>query len=310
MTTPVGVVEVGPRDGLQSLQHHIETGHKRAMIERLLDAGLTQIEVTSFAHPRVVPRLADAEALMAILPRRPGVTVRALVPNGRGAQRAIAAGADVLLALLSASAAYSERNQNLTIEQALGHVGEIAELARAAGVRWAAAISMAFGSPYEDTIAPAAVLELVERAVELEPVDLYVADTIGRAQPGQVASLCQTIHERWPELRLGVHLHGADARGLACAASAVHAGAAQVETAILGLGGPVVRSPGAEVVGNLATEALVTTFTGLGLDTGLVPADLHAAARDVAEILGLAPPAPTPDLADVEALIVTRSPTP
>ncbi len=302
--TSTTVIEVGPRDGLQSLDRQIDTERKLEMVTRLLNAGLRQIEVTSFAHPRMVPRLADAEQLMKLLPAGRDLTRRALVPNRRGAERAIAAGADVLLTLVSASATYSERNQNMTIEQALGQVEQIARLADAEGVRWAAAISMAFSSPYEDTIAPEQVLDLVQRVATLGPVDLYVADTVGRATPDQVAALVATIAQRWPELRLGVHLHGSDARGLACAASAVHAGAAQVETAVLALGGPVVRSPGVDPLGNLATEAVVTIFDGLGIDTGLDPGRVQGAADDVSALLDVPAQAEIPALADVQALVV------
>jgi hydroxymethylglutaryl-CoA lyase len=306
----VTVVEVGPRDGLQSLDAGIDTAHKLAMVTRLIEAGLTEIEVTSFAHPRMVPRLADAEALMAALPRRDGVTVRALVPNRRGAERAIAAGADVLLGMVSASAAYGEKNQNMTLEQALGQLEEIAALASEHGRPWGCAVSMAFASPYEDRIDPADVLALVDRVVALEPADLYVADTIARAAPQQVASLCAAIRARHPQLALGVHLHGSDARGLACAARAVDAGVTRVECAVLGLGGPVVRSPGVDPAGNLATEAVVATFAALGIDTGLDPERVGAAARDVSEILGVAPQADAPALADVRARIAETSPAP
>ena len=309
MSAPVTVVEVGPRDGLQSLPAEIDTERKLAMIERLTGAGLSEIEVTSFAHPRMVPRLADAEALMARLPRTEEVTVRALVPNRRGAERAIAAGADVLVGLLSASAIYSERNQNMTTEQALEQLEQIAELTRDADVRWGCAVSMAFASPYEDAIDPGDVLALVERAMALEPADLYVADTIGRATPAQVFGLCATIHERWPQLALGVHLHGSDARGIACAASAVDAGATRVESAVLGLGGPVVRSPGSDPVGNLATEAVASIFARLGLETCLDPDRVQAAADEVSAILNIPAQAVLPPLAEVRTLIVERSPT-
>ena len=309
----VRVVEVGPRDGLQSLEQHIDTDRKLAMIGRLIDAGLTEIEVTSFAHPRMVPRLADAEALMGALPRRDGVTVRALVPNRRGAERAIAAGADVLLGMVSASAAYGEKNQNMTREQALEQLAQIAALAAEHGRPWGCAISMAFASPYGEGIDPADVLGLVDRIASIGPIhpaDLYVADTIAAATPGQVADLCAAIAARHPALALGVHLHGSDARGLACAASAVGAGATRVECAVLGLGGPVVRSPGVDPAGNLATEAVVATFAALGIDTGLDPERVSAAARDVSGILGVAPPAAPPPLADVRARIAERSPSP
>ena len=239
---------------------------------------------------------------MRALPRAPGVRYRALVPNHKGAVRAIEAGADLVTAFISASPTYSQRNQNMTIEQALTQLEAIAEVTREAGIGWVAGISMAFGSPYEDAIRPADVLALVERLVVLRPEHLYVADTIGTAAPAAVRAMCETIGERWPQLSLAVHLHGAGARGLASAVAAVRAGAAQVETSICGLGGPVVRSPGTPLVGNLATEAVVATFAELGIETGLEPAAVAAAARDIASLLALDVDTWLPDAAEVAAL--------
>jgi hydroxymethylglutaryl-CoA lyase len=253
----------------------------------------------------MVPNLADGAEVMQALERHDGVRYRALVPNLKGATRAIDAGADLIVAFLSASATYSERNQNMTTEQALAQFEEIAAAAREAGIGWVAGISMAFGSPYEPEIAPDTVFALVEQCAALAPEVLYVADTVGGAAPSDVAAMCHAIRRRWPDLTLAVHLHGADARGLACAVAAVHAGAAQVETSICGLGGPVVRSPGTEPVGNLATEAVVATFAALGIETGLDPDAVAGAAGDAAALLGLPDGAgtrPVPAAGEVEAL--------
>jgi len=299
------IVEVGPRDGLQSHDADVPTDRKVALIERLVAAGLTEIEVTSFAHPKMVPHLADGAEVMAALPRREGVRYRALVPNHMGADRAIAAGADVIVAFVSASATYSERNQNMTIEQALAQLAQIAGAAQQAAIGWVAGISMAFGSPYEPEIAQDTVLALVAQCATLAPEVVYVADTVGRAAPGEVRAMCEAIHRDRPDLPLAVHLHGAGARGLACAVAAVHAGATQVETSICGLGGPVVRSPGTDPVGNLATEAVVATFAALGIETGLDPDAVGAAARDAAALLGLPDGAgrgPIPEPREVAAL--------
>jgi hydroxymethylglutaryl-CoA lyase len=299
------IVEVGPRDGLQSHDAEVPTDRKLALIERLAAAGLTEIEATSFAHPKMVPHLADGADVMRALDRRPGVRYRALVPNHRGAVRAIEAGADAIVAFISASATYSEKNQNMTVEQAIAQLAEIADAARRAGVPWIAGISMAFGSPYEPEIPLDTVFALVEQCAGLHPEALYVADTVGAAPPEEVRAMCRAIHRGWPDLTLAVHLHGADARGLACAVAAVDAGAAQVETSICGLGGPVVRSPGADPVGNLATEAVVATFAALGIETGLDPDAVAAAARDVAALLGLPDGAgerPVPAAGEVGAL--------
>jgi hydroxymethylglutaryl-CoA lyase len=299
------IVEVGPRDGLQSHDAEVPTDRKVALIERLAAAGLTEIEATSFAHPKMVPHLADGAEVMAALERRDGVRYRALVPNHKGAERAIEAGADAIVAFISASATYSERNQNMTVEQALAQLADIAGAAQRAGVGWIAGISMAFGSPYEAQIPPDTVFALVEQCAALAPEALYVADTVGAAPPDEVRAMCEAIRRGWPGLTLAVHLHGADARGLACAVAAVHAGAMQVETSVCGLGGPVVRSPGTDPVGNLATEAVVATFAALGIETGLDPDAVAAAARDVAALLGLPDGAgerPVPAAGEVGAL--------
>jgi hydroxymethylglutaryl-CoA lyase len=296
------IVEVGPRDGLQSHDAFVPTERKVQLIERLVAAGLTEIEATSFAHPKMVPHLADAAEVMAALPRVDGVRYRGLVPNAKGAARAVDAGVDLVVAFISASPGYSEKNQNMTVAAALEQLQAISEVARGAGVPWMAGISMAFGSPYEDEIPVAGVLDLVDRISAWDPERVYVADTVGGAAPAAVREMCATIVSRWPALPLSVHLHGADARGLACAVAAVDGGAVEVETSICGLGGPVVRSPGAEIVGNLATEAVATTFAELGIETGLDPDAVRAAARDVADLLGLAGERLAPDAAEVAAL--------
>jgi len=164
---------------------------------------------------------------------------------------------------------------------------------------------MAFGSPYEDEIPPEQVLALVARCARLGAEHVYVADTVGVAWPAQVRAMCDAMRARLPELTLAVHLHGSGTRGLANAVAAVHAGAEQVETSVRGLGGPVVRSRGAAVVGNLATEDVVAAFAALGIDTGLDPVAIREAARDVGALLGLAPVVvgwPPPAAAEIAAM--------
>src|SRR5215211_4177441 len=192
------IVEVGPRDGLQSHDAEVPTDRKLALIERLVEAGITDIEATSFAHPKVVPHLADGAEVMRRLPRRDGVRYRALVPNHKGAVRAIEAGADLIVAFISASPAYSERNQNMTVDQALEQLAAISAAAHEAGIGWVAGLSMAFGSPYEPSIDPDDVLGLADRCAALGPAVMYVADTIGAAEPGQVAAMVAAIRSRQP----------------------------------------------------------------------------------------------------------------
>jgi hydroxymethylglutaryl-CoA lyase len=281
----VRVVEVGPRDGLQSYDRYVPTACKVELIERLVAAGLTEIEATGFAHPKVVSRLADGAEVLDAVPRVAGVRYRALVPDASGALRAIEAGADLVVAVISASAEYSERNEQTTIDEALERLGQISAVAHEAGIGWVAGVSMAFGSPYRDEVRRDDVLRLVERCVALRPEQLYVADTVGVAAAGRVRDMCAAIRGRWPELPLGVHLRSAGGRGLGCVIAAVLAGAADVETSICGLGGPAARRRGTPRVRNLATETVVAGLAELGIDTGVDPGAVRAAAQDVAELL-------------------------
>ena len=282
----VRIVEVGPRDGLQSYDPYVPTGCKVEMIERLLAAGLTEIEAAAFAHPKVVSRLADAAEILDAVPRVGGVRYRAVVHEARGARRAIEAGADLIVATVSASATYRERNEHVTIDEAFARIADISALAHEAGIGWVARVSTAFGSPYDDEIPREDIVDLVERCVALGPEQVHLADTVGLADPGRVRELCAAIRARWPELPLGVQLRSVGDRDLGCVIAAVLAGAADLETSICGLGGPAVRRRGMSRVRNLATEAVVAGLAELGIDTGLEPGAVRAAARDVAELLG------------------------
>lgn len=287
LPSAVDVVEVGSRDGLQSFPHHVDTPRKVAMITRMLAAGVTQVEATSFAHPRMVPQLADAEAVMATVPRPPGVTYRALVPNRKGADRALAAGVDILVGLLSASETYSRKNQNMTVEQALAHLESVAEAARDAAVPWVAAIAMTFFDPYEGDVPADRILGLVERIHPLGPQQLTVASTSGMAGPGRVTSMCHRLQDEWPDLRLGLHLHNTNGMALACALAALDAGVSSLDASICGIGGGIVMPPVTPDVGNIATEDLVAMLDDLGVDTGIDAHDVVLAARDVSELLGI-----------------------
>lgn len=283
----VTVTEVGPRDGLQSLPWHIDTAKKVAMIGRLLDAGLREVEATSFVHPRMVPQLSDAEAVMAAVPRRAGIRYRALVPNEKGARRALDAGADVLVALLSASERYSELNQGMPISVALEETERIAQAARDAGKPWAVVIAMAFFSPYEGPTPPERVLDMLGRVVPAHPEQAVVATTSGLTGPGSVDALCRRVRAQWPELPLGLHPHNTNGMGLACALAALDAGVSAVETSICGIGGGVLTPATAADMGNTPTEDLVTMLADLGVDCGVDAEGIVAAARELSDLLEL-----------------------
>jgi hydroxymethylglutaryl-CoA lyase len=285
----VEVVEVGPRDGLQSLARIISTADKVAMVDRLADAGFRTIEVTAFVRPDVVPQLADAEDLMARLPRRPGVELRALVANRRGAERAAAAGLDSILGLVSCSETYSERNQRMSIEDGVRALHEAHAVASAAGMRFAAGIALAFFCPYEGEIPLERPLAMVDRLVADGIGHCYVATSVGMADPRHVHRLCATILDRHPGLSLGLHLHDTNGMALANALAAMDAGVRWFEGSICGMGGGIALPASMLDVGNVASEDLVSMFEAMGVRTGVDLRVLRDAGWEIAELLDVEP---------------------
>lgn len=284
----VTVTEVGPRDGLQSLGRTIPTEDKIKMIDLLVDAGITSIEATSFVRPEVIPELADAEAVMSGIGRRPGVQYRALVPNRRGAQRAIAAGVDVMVGLITVSETYSCKNQNRGVDDLVASMGEILEESRTSGVPAEIAVGMAFFCPYEGPIAEQQVEDLFARLIDLGGERFYVATSVGMADPAHVNRLCSRLLAKWPDLHLGIHLHNTNGMALANALAAMDAGVTTFEGSICGIGGGIVM-PHGMAVGNAPTEDLVHMFDEMGIDTGLDVERLSAAALEIASLLGVEP---------------------
>ena len=203
----VTVAEVGPRDGLQSLGRWIDTDRKVAIIDRLGDAGFPVIEATSFAHPRVVPMLRDAEEVMARIRRRPGTVYRVLVPNKRGALRAVATSADELLGLMTVSASYLAKNQNMTLDEAISAGGDCCRIAEQAGRAFIMALGISFFCPYEGTIPQEDVLACVARLRNLGILRFYLAASTGMEYPRHVNELFRRAFERFPDCDFGFHVH-------------------------------------------------------------------------------------------------------
>jgi hydroxymethylglutaryl-CoA lyase len=284
----VTITEVGPRDGLQSLDKWVPTEDKVAMIDALTGAGIASIEATSFVHPKVVPQMADAEQVMSGVERRPGITYRALVPNLKGAERAVAARTDVLVALITVSEEYSRRNQNRGVQDLVNNVREILEVGRASGTRVDIAVGMAFFCPYEGPIAEDRVEALFSQLIDLGGERFYVATTSGMADPAHVHRLCERLLSRWPQIELGIHLHNTNGMALANALAAMDAGVRTFEGSICGLGGGIVM-PHGMAVGNVPTEDLVHMFSEMGVHTGIDLPSIGDAARKVGALLGVEP---------------------
>lgn len=280
----VTVVEVGPRDGLQSLDHWVDTDKKIAMVDRLSDAGLPVIEVTSFTHPKVVPHLRDAETVLARIKRRPGTVYRALVPNKRGALRAVETDVDELLGLMTVSASYLAKNQNMTLPEVIAAGGDCLRVAEDAGCAFIMALGMSLFCPYEGVIPPDDTLECVAQLRNLGVRRFYLAASTGMEEPRQVNELFRRAFERFPDCEFGFHVH--EKMGLASAnlIAALDAGVTMVEGSICGIGGGIVFPGGVGSIGNLPTEDIVNFLNEMRIETGLDTGEVLAAARDVAAL--------------------------
>jgi len=272
----VTVVEVGPRDGLQNEAAIVPTAAKVRFIEMLAAAGLPVVEATSFVHPAAVPQLADADQVLPAIARRPGVRYPVLVPNMRGMERAIAAGADAVAVFTAASEAFSQANIRMTIAESLEAFAPVMAAARAAGMWTRGYVSTAFGCPYQGEVDPAAVADVAVALAELGCDQISVGDTIGVAEPDDVGRVLSPLLERVPAERLALHLHDTRGRAIDNAGAGLNLGITTFDASASGLGG-CPFAPGAP--GNLATETLVSWLHGLGIETGVdEPALLEASA--------------------------------
>ncbi len=280
----VTICEVGPRDGLQNESAVLDTAVKVEFIERLVAAGHTVVEATSFVHPKWVPQLADAQQVLAKLDRRPGVRYPVLVPNETGLARAIDAGAQEIAVFGSATETFARRNLNRTVAESLEMFAPVVAGAREQRLRVRGYLSMCFGDPWEGPVPLAQVASVAGRLLALGCDEISLGDTIGVATPGQVRALLALLVSEGIELsRVAVHFHDTYGQALANTLAALQAGVSIVDASAGGLGGcPYAES----ATGNLATEDLIWQLTGLGIETGV---DLDALVRTsvwMAERLG------------------------
>jgi hydroxymethylglutaryl-CoA lyase len=279
----IGLLEVGPRDGLQSHSAIVPTGVKLALIERLVDAGLRRIEVASFVSPARVPQMADAEALLAALPRISGASYIGLALNRKGFDRARASRCDEIGMAVAASDTFNRRNQGVGTQQSIEAWLEIAPAARAAGIKAHVTIATAFGCPFEGEIDARRVIEIAEQCASGEPQEIAIADTIGVGVPTQVTDLLGRLREKLPRMPLRAHFHNTRNTGLANAYAAAIAGVATLDASIGGIGG-CPFAPAA--TGNIATEDLAYMLGRMGVETGVSLDRLIEASRWLEAELG------------------------
>jgi hydroxymethylglutaryl-CoA lyase len=262
----VEIIEVGPRDGLQSEPEVLPTATKIGLIDRLVDAGVRRIEVASFVNPKKVPQMADAEQVMAALRPRAGVTYVGLVLNRKGFERALAAGCSEIGMVVFASDTFNQRNQGESTAESIAAWLDMAAAAHARRVRVQVTISAAFGCPFEGEVPPARVVDLATRLAQGNPIEIALADTIGVGAPAQVADLIQRVQAALPTMRLRAHFHNTRNTGLANAYAAVQAGVGVLDASVGGIGG-CPFAPAA--TGNIPTEDLLYMLHRSGFETGI-----------------------------------------
>jgi hydroxymethylglutaryl-CoA lyase len=278
----VEVTEVGTRDGFQSEPTFIDTAVKAEIIDAMIAAGVRRIEATSFVSPRAVPQLADAHDVLARLTRRNEASIAALVPNARGAERALGAGIDEAVCFVSASETHNRANLNAPIADSLANVAEVAGIVRG-HARLRGAVACAFGCPFEGDVPVEAAMRVVDRYAALGFDSVGLGDTTGMATPPTVARLVEAIRERYPDMPIVLHFHNTRGVGLANVMVGLDLGVREYESSIAGLGG-CPFAPGA--TGNICTEDLVYLLEESGFDTGIDLEALIAVARRVESVIG------------------------
>lgn len=280
----VRIVEVSPRDGLQGESKTLPTETKLALIDRLADAGHTVIEATSFVNPKVVPQLADAEEVLRTLQRRAGVRYPVLVPNERGLERAISAGANDIAVFASASESYARKNLNRSRDEALEGYRTVVRHAKDASLSVRGYLSMVIADPWDGPTDPRIVVESAQRLLEMGCDELSFGDTIGIGTPGEVRALLRALRDAGiASDRIALHLHDTYGQALANVLAALELGITTFDASVGGIGG----SPFAKMAaGNLATEDLVWMCQGLGIETGLDVTMLAATSAWMSEQLG------------------------
>jgi hydroxymethylglutaryl-CoA lyase len=276
--------EVGTRDGLQAEAVFVPTDQKIALVNRLSRTGVAKIEVTAFVSPKAIPALADAQVVMQAIERVPDVVYSALVPNVRGAERAIGSGVDELNLVMSASESHNLSNLRMTRAQSFAALCEVASLATAAARAVNMSLSCAFGCPIEGDVPEDTVMDWCARFIGAAgATGITLCDTTGMAYPSQVVALTQRFRAAFPGVALTLHFHNTRGMGLANVLAGIEAGADRFDASLGGIGG-CPYAPGAS--GNVCTEDIVHALQLMGYDTGVDLAALIAASKSLPGLIG------------------------
>ncbi|WP_442781487.1 hydroxymethylglutaryl-CoA lyase [Collimonas fungivorans] len=268
MTFPskVKIVEVGPRDGLQNEKETIPADVKIALVDQLTKAGFVNIEAASFVSPKWVPQMATSSEVMAAIQRKPGIIYSALVPNMKGLEAALAAGADEMVIFGAASEAFSQKNINCSIAESIERFREVAQVAKQEGKRLRGSISCVFGCPYQGEVGIASVVDVLHRLRDLGCDEIDIADTIGVATPNKVHAVMQRLVQEFPIERLSGHFHDTYGQALANIYASLEVGISIYHSSVAGLGGcPYAKG----ATGNVSSEDVLYLMKGLGIETGI-----------------------------------------
>ena len=286
LPTKAQIIELGPRDGLQNEKQTVPTDIKVDLIHRLVDAGVTKLETTSFVSPKWVPQMGDNTEVMNAIQRKPGVVYSVLVPNMKGYEAAVLTRPDEVTVFGAASEAFSQKNINCSIAESIERFAPVVEAALAAGMKVRAAMSCTVGCPYEGEIAPERVEYLAGLLKNIGVQQVAVADTIGVGTPLKVQRAIEATLKHFSVDQISGHFHDTYGQALANTLAAVQMGVWQHETSVAGLGGcPYAKG----ATGNVATEDLVYMLQGMGIETGIDLDALVDAGQYISDFLGRKP---------------------
>src|SRR5688572_7047259 len=279
----VKMVEVGPRDGLQNEAQSVPAAVKIELIDRLTDAGLPMVEATAFVSPKWVPQMADNAEVMAGIRRKRGVAYPVLVPNRKGLEAAIAAGADEVVVFGAATESFSKKNTNCSIGEGLARFSEVCEEAIARGLKVRGDISVCLGCPYEGEVSPDAVVRVARELDAMGCYEITICDTIGTGTAGSTRRVVEAVAKHVPVERLAGHFHDTYGQAVANVYAALECGIATFDSSVAGLGGcPYAKG----ATGNVATEDVLYMLNGVGVETGIDMDKLIAAGDFISRELG------------------------
>jgi hydroxymethylglutaryl-CoA lyase len=279
----VKIVEVGPRDGLQNEKENVPAAVKIELVDRLSRAGFANVEAASFVSPKWVPQMATSAEVMAAIARRPGTIYSALTPNMQGFEAALAAKADEVVIFGAASEAFSQRNINCSILDAIARFEPVAKAAKANGIRLRGSISTAFGCPYQGEVPLDAVADVVARMRDLGCDEIDIADTIGVSTPRKTQAVMLRAAQEFPIERLSGHFHDTYGQALANIYASMEVGVSIFHSSVAGLGGcPYAKG----ATGNVATEDVLYMMNGLGIETGVDLDQVVDAGQFISQHLG------------------------